>query len=349
MTRFVLRPSVRTGPAPEGMFRPEEYAEVESFFANTAQTPLHRIPGESLGIGELLVKDESARLDLNAFKILGVRYAMHKLRQQGALPFGSIVACATDGNHGRAVAHAAARMGLSAKVYLPKLALEARRRLIAEEGADITIIDGTYDDAVHQLAADAERNGWIIVSDTSWPGYQQVPRWIMAGYTHLIAEASQQWDDPPDIVIAHAGVGGFACAVGSWFAHHYGKWRPYLVCAQPERSPAVLEAARTGSPYRISGQLDTIMDCLSAGEVSPAAWPHLHSIFDAYVSVEEESAVQSAIALEAACGLQAGYSGVCGFAALRTLLYDEHFAPVREAAALGPGSRVLVFVTDGAV
>jgi diaminopropionate ammonia-lyase len=331
------------------MFRPDEYAEVEKFYEATSVTPLHRIPGDSLGIHELLVKDESARFGLNAFKILGVRYAMHKLRQQGALPYGATVACATDGNHGRAVAHASAAMGLSAKIYLPKLALETRRRLIEAEGAEVTVVEGNYDDAVHQVAEDAAKNGWVIVSDTSWPGYEQVPRWIMAGYTHLVAEASRQWGSPPDAVIAHGGVGGFACAVGSWFAQHYGRWRPYLICAQPERAPAILEAARTGSPHRLQGDLDTIMDCLSAGEVSHSAWPFLHSIYDAYVSVEEESAVQGALALEAAASVHAGYSGVCGFAALRAILHEEEFAPVREAAGLAKDSRVLIVVTDGAI
>jgi diaminopropionate ammonia-lyase len=331
------------------MFRPEEYREVENFYQTTSPTPLHRILGGSLGIAELLAKDESARFGLNAFKMLGVRYAMHKLRQQGALPRGATVACATGGNHGRAVAHASAAMGLSARIYLPKLALETRRRLIEAEGAAVTIVDGNYDDAVHQVAEDAAKNGWVIVSDTSWPGYEQVPRWIMAGYTHLVAEASRQWGTPPDVVVAHGGVGGFACAVGSWFARHYGRWRPYLICAQPERAPAILEAARAPGPRRLQGSLDTVMDCLSAGEVSHSAWPCLHSIYDAYVSVEEESAVQAALAIEAVAGVRAGYSGVCGFAALRTILHEEEFAPVREAAGLASGSRALIFLTDGAV
>lgn len=344
MGRFVLKAGVRLGTPPSGMFTADEYAAVSHFYRTTPATPLHRIPVH--GIGELIVKDETSRLGLNAFKILGVRFALSRLREEGRLPHGSVLTCATDGNHGRAVARVAAAMGLTSRVYVPKLANEARRRAIADEGAELVVVDGNYDDAVHLARADAQANDWHLISDTSWEGYSEIPRLIMLGYTHILEEASRQWSEPPDVVFAHGGVGGFACAVGSWFAYKYGQWRPFLICSQPEQSPCLLEAARRGTPQRLEGSLETVMDCLSAGEVSHAAWPVVHSIYDAYVGVTEEAAVEAVQYLQQH-SIISGYSGACSVAALHALLSDDSFQPVREVAGLNEKSRVLAIVTEG--
>jgi diaminopropionate ammonia-lyase len=187
---------------------------------------------------------------------------------------------------------------------------------------------------------------WILVSDTSWPGYEGIPRMIMCGYTQLIMEAARQWSSPPDIVFVQAGVGGLACAMGSWFAFQFGQWRPYLICCQAEKSACVLEAARHGAPVPLEGSLETVMDCLSAGEVSHSAWPFLHAIFDAYLSVPDELAIEAAGVLEES-GIAAGYSGACGMAALLGLVRNERLEPLRRASGLGAASRVLLIVTEG--
>jgi len=338
-TRFVLTPSVRLGE-PAGMFTAEEYAAVDAFYAGEPFTPLHHHD-------QLLIKDESARMNLNAFKILGVRYAIHRLRAEGRLPHGQALACATDGNHGRAVARTAARLGLESHIYLPSHASQSRIDAIAAEGANVHICPGNYDDAVRMAASEGREHQWLVVSDTSWPGYEEIPHWIMCGYTRLISEAARQWSEPPDIVFVQAAVGGLACAVASWFAHQYGKWRPYLVLCQPSQSCPILEAARRQHPVRLEGSQQTIMDCLSAGEVSHTAWPVISSIFDAYVAVEEHSAIQAVAAL-GALGIRSGYSGACGMAAHLQFSTSPAFAGLREAAAYAPSSRVLLLITESA-
>ena len=286
-------------------------------------------------------------MGLGAFKILGVRYAIERLRAEGRLLPGTVLACATDGNHGRAVAKTAARLGLDSHIFLPSHAAQARIDAIAGEGAHIHICSGNYDDAVRQAARQAdEHNDWLVVSDTSWPGYEEIPRWIMCGYTHLIAESVTQWPAAPDIVFVQAGVGGLACAAGSWFAHQYGRWRPFLVLCQPTQSAPVIEAAFQKRPVRLEGSQQTIMDCLSAGEVSHTAWPAISSIFDAYLKVEEHSAMEAVAALRE-LGVDAGFSGACGMAAYLQFAREPELAPLREAAAFSPGSRVMVIVSEG--
>lgn len=334
MSRYVLCPSVRSGQPPKGMFHAEEYAAVDGFYAQSTPTPLHTL-------GNVLIKDESSRLGLNAFKILGVRYAVAQLKRQGLIGSDTVLCCATDGSHGRAVARSATMMGLRSHIYLPKHSLPHRIDKIANEGGEVHVVEGNYDDAVRQAAADAGQNGWLVVSDTAWPGYEEIPRWIMCGYTRLMSECAQQWTAPPDVVIVQAGVGGLAAAVASWLAHRFGQWRPYLICAQAANSPCIVEAARNGSPRRLEGSLETVMDCLSAGEASHTAWPVLSSVVDAYVMVEEQHAID-AVAYLKQHGVQSGYAGACGMAALL------HLPPaVREAAQLSDASRMLMFVTEG--
>lgn len=350
MTGYVLRPAVRAGPAPAGMFTAAEYKEVEQYYREQPPTPLHSLPelARRLGIAELLLKDESSRAGLNAFKILGVDFALSRLRRDGRLSQGTVLACATDGNHGRAVARTAARMGLASHVYLPSQASRARIQAIAGEGAEVHITDGNYDDAVRQAARDAGQNGWLAVSDTSWPGYEEVPRMIMCGYTQLIMEASRQWTAPPDAVLVQAGVGGLACAVGSWFAQQYGQWRPYLICCQAERSACIVAAARGGAPVALQGSLETLMDCLSAGEVSHSAWPFIHAVYDAYMAVADDRAVEAAGLLRQA-GIGAGFSGACGLASLLALVKEEPLEPLRLASGVGEATRVLLILTEGPV
>jgi diaminopropionate ammonia-lyase len=338
--RFLITPSVRSD-VPAGMFSEEEYQAVEAAYHSEPPTPLHHG-------GQLLIKDESNRMCLNAFKILGVRYAIQRLRAEDRLPAGTVLACATDGNHGRAVARTASRMGLESHIFLPSHASQARIDAIAGEGGEVHVCSGNYDDAVREAAREAEAHeNWLVVSDTSWPGYEEIPRWIMCGYTHMLTESARQWPATPDIVFVQAGVGGLACAAGSWFAHHYGKWRPYLILCQPARSAPVIEAAVHQRPVRLSGSQETIMDCLSAGEVSHTAWPVISSTFDAYIKVEENSAVEAVGALQEK-GVEAGFSGACGMAAYLQFARRPEFAVLREAASFSDESSVMIIVTEGA-
>ncbi|MGI8837072.1 MAG: diaminopropionate ammonia-lyase [Pyrinomonadaceae bacterium] len=355
MSQYFLNPTARSGPANPGLFDAEEYRQVNAFF-HAQPTPLWHLPGlaSEAGVRDILVKDESERFGLNSFKILGVSYAIDRLMRKGHINKGSVLVCATEGNHGRAVARAARENGFDAKIYVPADAVNARVEAIEREGAQVVMVDGAYDDAVRVLACDTRSNRWTIVSDTSWPGYEEIPRWIMAGYTRLVMEAESQWspEPPPDLVFVQAGVGGLACAVASWLCHRYGAARPFIIACEAVTATCLLDSARAGNPVIVRGPFDTIMAGLRCGEVSPLAWPTIAAGVDAFVSIDN---VQSAKAMRALAHpvnhdpvIVAGASGACGVAALVALLEDERLQAVREASGVSGRSRVLVINTEGA-
>jgi threonine dehydratase len=183
-----------------GLFTADEYRQVRTFFDARPElkpTPLHHMPAlaRALGVGQVLVKDETGRFGLNAFKLLGARFAIETLRAEGSLQPGQTVVCASEGNHGRAVARAAREAGCAARVYMAADAAPSRVDAIAGEGATVIRVSGSYDDAVRMLGADAAANGWTIVSDTSWEGYERIPRLIMLGYTRMMDEMIQAMPD----------------------------------------------------------------------------------------------------------------------------------------------------------
>ncbi len=359
MSQFLINPNSRTDPNYPGLFEAEEYRLVNNFFCSQPDshpTSLLHLPGlaSESGVRDILLKDESERLGLNSFKILGVSYAIERLIRKGHINKGSVLVCATEGNHGRAVAHAAGENGLEAKIYVPADTANARVEAIEREGAQIVRVEGDYDDAVRVLAKNARSNGWTIVSDTSWPGYEEIPRWIMAGYTRLVMEAESQWspEPPPDVVFVQAGVGGLACAVVSWLCHRYGASRPFAIVCEPRSASCLLESARAGKPVTVGGPFDTIMAGLRCGEVSPLAWPTIAAAVDAFDSKDDGQCTQAmrALAHPVNCdpAVVAGASGACGVAALVAVLRDERLRAVREASGVGAQSRVLVINTEGA-
>jgi diaminopropionate ammonia-lyase len=352
----LLSPSVRA----EGrsLFTAEEHAAVSAFFGERPQlssTPLHRLRGlaRRLDLRELLVKDESARFGLTAFKVVGVTYAVERLAQRGLLRPGGIVACATTGNHGRAVARAARLRGLEARIYVPAGTDRSRIAAIESEGARVAIVPGSYDDAVREVAAAAAAAGWTLVSDTSWSGYHDVPRWIMAGYTWIFEEASRQWppDLRPDVVIVQAGVGGLAAAAASWIAFRYAAARPTLVVCEPVNAACLMASAAAGRPTRIEGTLETAMAGLRCGEISEAAWPAIRDGIDGFVTVTDTETFDAMHALLHPAGsdtsIVAGPSGACGVAALTTLRRDPTLAAFCETVGIRPGACVLAVVTEG--
>ncbi len=188
-TAFLPSQSTRT----TGMFSAAEYAQMRAFFAGRpelAPSPLRELPAlaRDLGIGRLFAKDETGRFGLNAFKLLGARFAVETLLMEGAIRPGATLVCASEGNHGRAVARAARDAGCAARVYMAHDASPSRVNAIAGEGAEVIKVDGSYDDAVRIMQAEADRNRWTIVSDTAWEGYERIPRLIMLGYTRMLDE-----------------------------------------------------------------------------------------------------------------------------------------------------------------
>ena len=356
MSHYFLNPTARSIPVHPGLFEAEEYHQVTSFFRGMPSTALRHLTAVAakLGVGDILLKDESDRLGLNSFKILGASYAIGRLLKEGRIAKGAVLVCATEGNHGRAVARAAKENGLHAKVYMSADAAAPRIEAIAQEGAQVVTVDGNYDDAVRLAASDARSNGWTLFSDTSGPGYEEIPRLIMAGYTRLLDEAKDQWapEAPPDVVLVQAGVGGLACAAVSWLCHRYGARRPFMIACEPTRAACLLESARVGKPVPLSGPFDTIMAGLRCGEVSQLAWPTIAAAVDAFVAIDDMQCEATMRILAHQEGgdpvVVAGASGACGLAALLAILQDERLRPLREAAGTSDRSRVFVINTEGA-
>lgn len=359
LSRFFLNPRARSAEAAlePGLFSTNEYAQVEAFFrahSHLAPTPLHELPGlaSELGLGRILIKDESSRLDLNAFKGIGVLYAVTRMLESGRIPSTATLVCATQGNHGRAVAHVARRLGLRSRVYVPGGAVAARVEALRDEGADVVRVAGGYDDAVAAMRADAESNGWVIVSDTAWPGYEEIPRWIMGGYTRLMSEVADQLNgDRPDIVIAQAGVGGLACAVSSWLRHHYGSRQPYLIISEPLAAACLMETARAGEPVAVH-EGDTIMTGLCAAQVSSTVWRVILSIADGFVAIDdrwaERAIAQLARPLAHDSVVIAGGSGAAGLGTLLAILEERELEPMRAHAGVDDRTSVLLINTEGA-
>jgi diaminopropionate ammonia-lyase len=343
--------------AEAGPFSAADYADLAGFYARhpeLAPTPLRRLPAfaRALGLGLLAVKDESARFGLNAFKSLGVRYAVDRLRREARIADTATLVCASAGNHGRAVARAARDLGLAARVYMSSAATDAVRRNIASEGAAVVVVEGTYDDAVRAMAADAAANGWTVISDTSWSGYEEIPRLIMLGYTRLVDEVGEQIDEAPDVVFVQGGVGGLVCGVAAALPRCWPERAPRLVACEPADAACLLASARAGHLATLDGPSKTIMAGLRCAEPSAAAWPTIAARADAFVAVEDETVVAAmrmlARPLAKDPAIESGPSGACGFAALVSVMRDETLRPVREALGLGAGSRVLVISTEGA-
>ena len=356
MNQYVLNPAAR-GPARHPpVIDPSEYSRVGSFYACQPElqaTPLRRLPAfaSMVGLGDIWLKDESGRFGLNAFKILGVLYAFERLLATRPHDPDLVIACASAGNHGRAVARAARGRGLAAKIYLPTGAAPARVHAIAGEGAEVIVTEVGYEGTIRQVIQDAEQHGWLIVSDTSWPGYEEVPKWIMAGYSRLLDEVAAQWAAPPDAVFVQAGVGGLACVAANWLAWKYRERRPFIVACEPSAAPCLLESARAGRPVTVADE-DTMMACLRCAEISPITWPTIQEGFDAFVAVDDAHVARVMRRLahpeNGDPAVVAGASGACGLGALQAVMHEDALGPVRETAGLGIDSRVLVINSEGA-
>lgn len=362
LLRAALNPDVRRDDGFRGLFADEDYRDVHAYYAAHPElppTPLRRLRSlaASLTIADIHVKDESDRFGVNAFKILGVRYAVHRLGDDAARRG---LVCATAGNHGRAVARLARQKSVPCTIFLPAARTHdpleattraARVRAMKDDGAAVVDVSGTYEEAVERAMHFAHENGAIVVSDTSWDGYEQIPRWIMAGYTQLFEEAASQWDAPPHIVFVQGGVGGLVCAAVSWFAWRFGAHRPFIVACEPVNAACLLASAEAKRPITITSSLDTIMAGLRCAAPSPLAWPAVLAGVDAFVTVEDAAVLEMINSLSSHAGeerIEAGPSGTCGLAALRQVLTAQELEPVRKAARLDRSTRAFAVVTEGA-
>ena len=345
-----------------GLFSDEEYADVRAFFGrrpDLGPAPLRSLPhlATAARIRHVAAKDETRRFGINAFKIVGVTYAASKLGVDAARR-GFV--CATAGNHGRAVARVARDLQVPCTVFVPAPShplepAEARTRssrvaAMREDGATVMDVEGSYEEAVERAAAFGRDTGATILSDTSWDGYEEIPRWIMAGYTWIFEEACAQWEAPPHVVIVQAGVGGLVCAAVSWFAWKVGADRPDFLACEPDGAACLLESARAGRMVTVPGDLRTIMAGLRCATPSPAAWTAIESGVDAFITIDDRQALSAmdALARDAASGIEVGPSGICGAAALIALGSAPEFVHVRHAARLDRSTRALIVLTEGA-
>jgi diaminopropionate ammonia-lyase len=349
----------------------EEVERFLSYRENHVVTPLHALPAlaRELGVGAIHVKDEGLRLGLGSFKALGGSYAVIRLVLDAALErlgravdvaalqapdvraiaAGMTFACATDGNHGRSVAQGARLVGASAVVFVHSGVSQERVAAIARFGAEIVRVAGSYDDSVEEAARVADKNGWTVVSDTSWPGYERIPALVMQGYTAMVREALRQLAEPPTHVFVQAGVGGVAAAVGGHLALALADQRPMFIVVEPARAACVYESARVGRPVRIEQGEPTVMAMLECYEPSLIAWRVLSRVADGFMTVEEEDAVAAMKRLARPLGADpavvAGESGGVGLAGLISALADPE---ARKALRLSPRSRIFVINTEGA-
>ena len=334
-------------------------------------TPLVRLPGLAayLGVRELFVKDENHRFDLNAFKILGASYAMAKCLGERAglndeeLTFHHIVArkgaydpptfvTATDGNHGRAVAWSAKRFGCSAVVYLPKGSSPFRVEAIRKYGARAFVTEMNFDDTVMHAGRKARENGWILLQDTSWEGYETVPRHVMQGYSTLVTESiGPGQENVLTHVFVQAGVGSFAAAVVASLTSLAKGAAPAFIVTEPEGAPCLFESIRQGKRIRIKGDLATIMAGLSCGEPSLMGWEVLESGAAAFLKCADQVARRGMKVLGNPLPedrrIISGESGAVTTGALFEIMTDNALQNIRKDLGLNSGSRVLLFSTEG--
>jgi diaminopropionate ammonia-lyase len=331
-----------------------------------APTPLLELPAlaRACDVGRVVVKIESDRLGLPSFKILGASWAtVQALRALlpaewtardglrtlvGRLPARTLVA-ATDGNHGRALARVARTLELPARIYVPANVSARRRATIAAEGAEIVEVDGSYDDAVAKSAAAAEDEANILVSDTSWPGYEAVPAAVIDGYSTILWEIEEQLSATaaarPDLVFVQLGVGAFGAAVIRHFRRP-GAVVPRIVGVEPEGAACVMASLAAGQMVSVPGPHDSVMAGLNCGTPSLVAWPLLRHGLDATVALADEP-VLDAVRLLAHEGLAMGECSAAAVAAalelLRGPLADEH----RSRLSVAQDATVLLFATEG--
>ena len=342
-------------------------------FPGYSVTPLVSLcdTAQNFGCGQIYLKDESYRFGLNAFKGLGGSYCLGRYlaslmdkdmtqvdfdmlksaetkQQTGEITFVT----ATDGNHGRGIAWAAAQLGHKAVVYMPKGSAMERLENIRKLGAMADITDVNYDDTVRFAKQQADDNGWILVQDTAWDGYEKIPTYIMQGYLTMAHEAvAQLGDKVPTHIFLQAGVGAMSGALAMYLRNIYG-FEPKIVIVEPDKADCYYHTvlADDSKIHTVGGALDTIMAGLACGEPCTIAWDLLQYCADAFISMEDTVAANGMRILAAPYGTDSkvisGESGAAGFGAICEIA--KNHPQTKEALGLDENSIVLCFSTEGA-
>ena len=338
-----------------------------------APTPLVSLQGlaKDVGIGGLHYKDERGRFGLGSFKALGGAYAVANvlrgkvMRARGLTGVTSsellsgvysdivgaaTVTCATDGNHGRSVAWGAQLFGCRCVIYVHETVSQGRRDAIARYGAQVLEVKGNYDDAVRHAATTAAAEGWTVVSDTSYPGYRDIPLDVMHGYGVMAGEVEHQLQGAraPTHVIVQAGVGAMAAAICASFWMHWGQDRPRFVVVEPDLADCIYRSVEQGQRVTVHGSLETVMAGLACGEVSELAWEILQGGVNACVAVDDAYALDAMRRLaRPVAGDPPVVAGETGGAGLAALLAAMDHPDIRRTLALDVNSRVMIMGSEG--
>ena len=364
----------KKGPYPEVFMATLSHAGyvrasgVISSWPEYAPTPLASLSAlaAQLGVGSVHYKDEGGRFGLGSFKALGGAYAVFRLlaaellRRDGTIDEAALAAgrlketaktitvcCATDGNHGRSVAWGARMFGARAVIFIHATVSERRADAIRRYGAEVVRTSGNYDDSVREADRTAAANGWFVVSDTSYPGYTDVPRDVMQGYAVMVAEALAELDAPPTHVFIQGGVGGLAATVIAHLWEAYGPGMPSVVVVEPDKAACLYESALAGKPTAVTGDLDTVMAGMACGEPSVIAWPLLESGASAFMAIADEDALAAMQLLASGAAGATIVGGESGGAGLAGLIVAAGQPDWRQALGLNSASRVLLFGSEG--
>jgi diaminopropionate ammonia-lyase len=379
--RAVANPAAAAADEPYGDGRSRVMSEAKfaaalaeiSSWPGYAPTPLTSLPGlaSALGLAAVHYKDERGRFGLGSFKALGGAYAVSNVLRRkvaaakGLDPVtsadllsgahddvigGQTVCCATDGNHGRSVAWGARLFGCRCVIYVHEAVSQGRRDAIARYGADVVEVKGNYDDAVRHAAQQAAANGWTVVSDTSYPGYRDIPTDVMHGYGVMAAEIARQMPggEPPTHVFVQSGVGALAAAVCADFWIRWGSRRPLFVAVEPLTADCVYRSLETGAPAVVHGSLETVMAGLACGEVSELAWEILRGGANAAIAVDDRYALTAMrLFAQPRAGDPPIVSGETGAAGLAALLAVRDHPALAATLRLDVNSRVLLLGSEG--
>ena len=378
MCRYTFNPYHQKNPDWSGdsfaFLQNQDMLAFHQALAGYAPTPLQSLPAlaQTLGVGQIWVKDESHRFGVKAFKALGASYAIYRFlknrwEEQFPEKFDAHIFCnaaalkklgdftfcaATDGNHGKAVAWTAKMIQQKAVIFMPAETAQARIDNIHAEGGKVQIVRGTYDDCVMAAAQTAKKQGWIEIADTAYEGYTVIPSWVLNGYSTLFREIeatfNAQRSAEIDLVFLQAGVGAFAAAGAAHYTMRYGENRPKLICLEPLEAAGFLDSINEGQghPIPAKGKMETIMAGLNCGTPSLAAWPILKDSIDLFLGIGDGYA-EEAMKEYAQWGVVAGESGASGLAALLALLQAPSLAEAKEKIGLNAQSRILLINTEG--
>ncbi len=363
-TRFVLNPLITDLQTPVPNRTAQEF---HTRLPGYASTPLVELPrlAQSLGVRQILAKDESERLGLPSFKILGAAWAIYRaLSERIALepwhtladlaaqirPLGPLTfAAATDGNHGRAVAYMARLLGCSSRIFVPGSTSQRYIQAVQAEGSQVIVVDGGYDDAVVAAAGEAADN-CLVICDVAWKGYEAVPQWVIEGYSTIFAEIDatlgESGQSLPDIIMVQIGVGALAAAVVQHYRRAGATSRPRLVGVEPITAACMLGSIEAGRIASLPGIQDSMMTGLNCGTPSLVAWPLVSQGLDLFIAIDDGWSCRSVQDLAAESILTAE-TGAAGLAGLSALLTEPHAAAIRQELGITADTRILVLITEG--